>query len=169
MHHQDLQYQLHLPPPIPELWLCISHPVLIQYNIYLNRKTTLSQLLKYPRGTSVEYADGGGDDQDVVGHLFTMNPEQLGTWSSPLNDFAYSRGAPKGKSKAGEEVFIPFLLDSWTGKPVPCIKHHSTCSSAFHVGLGCVDLTSPIGRPGSQNMSICGPQKGIETSLSGDA
>jgi len=141
--------------PIPELQSYISRPTSIQYNIYLNCKTTLSQLLKYPCGVSVEYAEGEGDDQDVVGHLFAMNPRQLGSWSSPLNDFAYSRGAPKEKSKAGEEVFILFLLDLQTGEPVPCIKCHSTCLFAFRVGLDYLGLTSPISRPGSQNMSIC--------------
>ncbi|KAJ3752188.1 hypothetical protein EV360DRAFT_55673 [Lentinula raphanica] len=49
-----------------------------------------------------------------------------GSWASPARNFAYSRGPPRGKERFPVEV--PLLVSSATGKPVPCISRHSTCT-----------------------------------------
>ncbi|KAJ4476942.1 hypothetical protein C8J55DRAFT_489948 [Lentinula edodes] len=63
----------------------------------------------------------GRTDDEVIGHLFRRNPE---SWSNPANDFAYSRGPPRGYT-TGKHVSL--LVDIETGIMVPCTVRHSTC------------------------------------------
>ncbi|KAK7007273.1 hypothetical protein R3P38DRAFT_3212993 [Favolaschia claudopus] len=70
----------------------------IQYNVKLNRKTTLSELhivddvdflLEYPESSL-----------NGVGYLIKR---EVSSWKNPLLDMAYSRGKPQGQNKKGEE------------------------------------------------------------------
>ncbi|KAJ3873403.1 hypothetical protein F5051DRAFT_337723 [Lentinula edodes] len=51
---------------------------------------------------------------------------KLHSWNNPANDFAYSRGPPRGYYKGTHEV--PLLVDQETGFMVPCTVRHSTCT-----------------------------------------
>lgn len=102
----------HLPPPIQTV---------IEHDVQITRKTTVSTLYRYPQETSVEYPETDGDKP--VGHLFYVNPDN---WVLPWNDFVYSRGAPDGGSKTGSFSYCSLLVDH-TGVMVPCKIRHATC------------------------------------------
>lgn len=107
-----------------------TRPVLetvIEHDIYINDKTKLSTLYRYPLHTYIEYPETG---TKPVGHLFQLDPKN---WVRPSLNFAYSLGKPAGQSRKSEEVFCPVLVDA-EGELVPCVKHYSTCkSSELHV------------------------------------
>lgn len=95
----------------------------VQHNIQLNRKTRLSKLFRYPLNHVLEYPETCSEKGQPVGHLFQMDPKR---WYHPWLDFAYSMGAPMGRSKVEEPVYCPLLVDR-SGKQVPCIERHATC------------------------------------------
>ncbi|KAJ7667366.1 hypothetical protein B0H17DRAFT_1184191 [Mycena rosella] len=101
------------PQPPPNILL--DHPLAIsvQHDVVVNQRMTVSELYKYPLGVSVEYPESSAQG---VGHLFQIAPDD---WSNPTLDFLYSKGEPRGHSKKGEEVTVPFLRDA-NGDLVPC-------------------------------------------------
>ncbi|KAJ7710725.1 hypothetical protein B0H17DRAFT_1173621 [Mycena rosella] len=108
------------PPNIP-----LDHPLAIsvQHDVVVNQRMTVSELYKYPLGVSVEYPESSAQG---VGHLFQIAPDD---WSNPTLDFLYSKGEPRGHSKKGEEVIVPFLRDA-NDDLVPCKVKHATCQGA---------------------------------------
>ncbi|KAJ3839118.1 hypothetical protein F5878DRAFT_617485 [Lentinula raphanica] len=96
---------------------------LLHVGYKLNRKTTLSSVYEYPVGEIVEYPETGFEASGAIGHLFRM--EASGEWISPAQNFAYSRGSPRGKEK--NPVQVSLLVNSATGEPVLCNSRHSTC------------------------------------------
>lgn len=94
----------------------------VQYQVYLNRVTTLSKLFSYPVDAFVEYPETCNSGQSV-GHLFHLDPSK---WQAPVRNFAYSLGSPSGRTLKGNEVFCRLLVDQ-ENKTVPCIKRHYTC------------------------------------------
>jgi hypothetical protein len=105
--------------PIPET--VTSAPASVQYNVKLNRKTTLTKLYHYDLGSYVEYPESS--TQGPIGHLFHVNPMN---WENPALNFAYSRGKPSGRTKEGEVVYCVLLTDG-NGVEVPCQERHTTC------------------------------------------
>ncbi|KAL0057790.1 hypothetical protein AAF712_015556 [Marasmius tenuissimus] len=95
-------------------------PDSIQYNVVLNKDTTLSQLSVYPLGAQVPYPRTSDEKCNPEGHLFAIDPSN---WSNPTNDLGYSQGEPKGQRKA---MYVSVLKDS-CGKMVPCVKKYRTC------------------------------------------
>jgi len=93
----------------------------IQYNVFLNRKTTLKKLFHYPVGAFVEYPETSAEGS--IGHLFDVSPDD---WSNPHLNFIYSQGQPSGRMKKGEHIFCGLLVDG-NGVDVPCWELHSTC------------------------------------------
>jgi hypothetical protein len=94
----------------------------MERNVRLNRKTTLSTLFRYPLGTTIEYPETGA--KESVGHLFEVAQDG---WSNPRLYFAYSQGAPSGRTKTGSYVFSSLLVDD-NGEKVPCQEVHATCT-----------------------------------------
>lgn len=95
----------------------------VRYDVVLNRKTTLRRLFTHPRDTALEYPEtvNGGS----VGHLFEVSPAN---WISPTTSFAYSLGAPSGRTTIGDSLLCPLLVDSF-GTQVPCVERHYTCTN----------------------------------------
>jgi hypothetical protein len=94
----------------------------VQYNITLNRKTTLSRLFIFEDpSTYLEYPDT--DPDRPVGYLFRQLPE---SWYNPTRNFVYSLGDPSGATRAGDEVICTIMVDR-NGVQVPCTKRHWTC------------------------------------------
>ncbi|KAG7093238.1 hypothetical protein E1B28_006924 [Marasmius oreades] len=91
-------------------------------NLRLNRKTTLSKVYRHRLAAIVEYPETGSTADHAVGHVFELDPM---CWYNPANDFAYSRGDPRGIDRNPSTV--PLLVSSQTGQPVPCTVRHSTC------------------------------------------
>jgi hypothetical protein len=98
---------------------------LVQQNVKLNRKTTLSVLYTYedPNFT-LEYPETSFSG---VGYLMRRD---LSNWRNPLSDLAYSQGKPSGQTKKGEAETCLILTDP--SEPpenalIPCVKSHSTC------------------------------------------
>ncbi|KAJ7798963.1 hypothetical protein B0H14DRAFT_1711939 [Mycena olivaceomarginata] len=100
----------------------LPHPLAtsIERNVTITKKTTVSELYRYPPGVSVEYPESS---ESGVGHLFRLDPDG---WTNPTLDFLYSKGEPRGYSKKGEDVSVPILTDS-EGVQVPCKVKHATC------------------------------------------
>ncbi|KAJ3871376.1 hypothetical protein F5051DRAFT_204686 [Lentinula edodes] len=88
----------------------------IHTNYKMSCKTTLSAVYQYPIDTILEYPETGATLEEVVGHLFQIQPNH---WISPERDFTYSRGEPRGNSKEG--ITNPLLVHRITGEMVPCI------------------------------------------------
>jgi hypothetical protein len=114
----------------------ISSPALsplpiIERDVRLNRKTTLHTLFRYPLGTVIEYPETSA--KGSVGHLFEVAPDE---WSNPRLSFAYSQGAPTGRTKAGSYTFCPLLVDD-NGEEVPCQEVHATCMYYIMIKLHC--------------------------------
>ena len=107
--------QSHAPSPAENLSPSITH------NVRLNRKTTLCSLLHHPLGAIVEYPETS--TAGPIGHLFEVSPDN---WSNPRLNFAYSQGAPTGRTKSGDHVWCSLLVDG-NGEKVPCLESHSTC------------------------------------------
>ncbi|KAJ7726457.1 hypothetical protein B0H14DRAFT_2641083 [Mycena olivaceomarginata] len=86
----------------------LPHPLAtsIERNVTITKKTTVSELYRYPPGVSVEYPESS---ESGVGHLFRLDPDG---WTNPTLDFLYSKGEPRGYSKKGEDVSVPILTDS---------------------------------------------------------
>ncbi|KAF9059684.1 hypothetical protein BDP27DRAFT_1497038 [Rhodocollybia butyracea] len=99
-----------------------THRRLLHQDYRLNPKTRLSSVYLYHPGSSLEYPETGANDDEAIGHVFSMEGE---LWHSPGHDFAYSRGPPKGNGR--QSVTVPLLVDSNSGEMIPCIVHHSTC------------------------------------------
>lgn len=112
-----------VPPPsgpitTPPLLLPVT-----QYNVCLNRKTTLATLYHHPPNTCLEYPETA--ESGAIGHLFAMDPNQ---WINPTAAFAYSLGAPSGRTKTGVHVTCPLLVcQDDPSVLVPCTERHSTC------------------------------------------
>ncbi|KAJ3925683.1 MAG: hypothetical protein NXY57DRAFT_1043898 [Lentinula lateritia] len=100
----------------------IREPILIHQNYPLTNRTTLERVYAHSADCVVEYPTTGSHPDHAVGHLFAM---KLHSWNNPANDFAYSRGPPRGYYKGTHEV--PLLVDQETGFMVPCTVRHSTC------------------------------------------
>ncbi|KAK7015447.1 hypothetical protein R3P38DRAFT_3321667 [Favolaschia claudopus] len=113
---------LHIPSEVQE--------TKTEFDVFINRKTTLSKLYRYPPNTYIEYPETG---EQPVGHLFKLDPEN---WERPMLDFSYSQGKPDGQSKSTEEVFCPVLLDK-NGNAVLCVSRFSTCQ-----GMKCCPYNS---------------------------
>jgi len=93
----------------------------IERDVRLNRKTTLRTLFRYPLGTTIEYPETSSNGS--VGHLFEVAPDE---WSNPHLNFAYSQGAPTGRTQTGNYTFCSLLVDD-NGEEVPCQEVHATC------------------------------------------
>ena len=100
-----------------------SAPI-VQTDIKLNRKTTLSTLYRYEDIQAyVEYPETHPDDP--VGYLFRHDPNN---WLDPARDFAYSLGSPSGRTKRGDEVTCHLLHNVGDITDlVPCVGSHYTC------------------------------------------
>ncbi|KAJ7127685.1 hypothetical protein C8R44DRAFT_616325 [Mycena epipterygia] len=96
--------------------------IVIEHDVFINNKTTLETLYRYPPNTYLEYPETG---EKPVGHLFELDPQ---TWERPNLDFAYSQGKPAGQSLKTDEIFCPVLVNK-TGGLVACAKRFSTCRS----------------------------------------
>jgi hypothetical protein len=94
----------------------------VEHNVFINEKTILTTLYRYPPNTYMEYPETG---EDPIGHLFELDPQN---WEHPNNDFCYSQGKPAGQSIKGEEITCPILVDK-KGEHVFCVKRYSTCKS----------------------------------------
>ncbi|KAF8058596.1 hypothetical protein FPV67DRAFT_1428067 [Lyophyllum atratum] len=116
----DIRLLLNPAPGPPPLGLAHS----VRENVKLSRQTTLSKLYEYPLNACLEYPETSESKETVIGHLFKLDPSN---WKRPSLDFVYSKGAPKGYSKAGAEYTCHVLVDSRTNIPVPCKKKHYTC------------------------------------------
>lgn len=98
--------------------------VSVSHNVRLNRKTLLSMLYTYELGSYIEYPETS--ELNAIGHLIQLDPSQ---WHNPMQNFAYSYGAPSGRTKRGREVLCSLLVDSGgTGAMVPCVEMHFTCT-----------------------------------------
>ena len=93
----------------------------VEYNVSLNRKTSLDILYHYPLGAIVEYPETSSEG--CIGHLFDVLPDD---WSNPRSNFVYAQGEPSGRTKAGHYIWCNLLVDS-DGEKVPCREVHSTC------------------------------------------
>ncbi|KAJ3925577.1 MAG: hypothetical protein NXY57DRAFT_967582 [Lentinula lateritia] len=94
---------------------------IIHEDFTLTSRTTLKVVYEHAVNAIIEYPMSGRTDDEVIGHLFRRDPE---SWSNPANDFAYSRGPPRGYT-TGKQVSL--LVDVETGIMVPCTVRHSTC------------------------------------------
>ena len=56
-----------------------------EYNVSLNRKTTLKTLYHYPLGVIVEYPESSSEG--CIGHLFDISPDD---WLNPRSNFVYA-------------------------------------------------------------------------------
>ena len=113
--HIPLLTSIRQPPPLG--------PSNTQYNIKLNRKTTLSTMYVYEDSkVYVEYPDT--HPNHPVGYLFRCDPRD---WQNPIHNFAYSLGKLAGQSKVGEEVFSDLLVGRNRNR-VPCVESHFTCN-----------------------------------------
>lgn len=118
--------------PVPEAPVSEAHcsssqddpPVPSQYNIRISKKIRLDILHTHRASTLLEYPDTSATGW--VGHLFEMD---AAAWHNPALNFAYSQGAPRGRTKSGEEHHCSLLVDSLSGETVPCSVSHSTCMS----------------------------------------
>ncbi|KZP03615.1 hypothetical protein FIBSPDRAFT_768689, partial [Athelia psychrophila] len=102
-----------------------SNILLVQENVYLNRKTTLVKLFTYTRNAAaVEYP--ATHAQRPVGHLFEVDPDD---WFNPRLNFAYSQGEPSGSrtTENGKAIFCQLLVDT-DGNKVPCKVSQFTCN-----------------------------------------
>jgi hypothetical protein len=97
-----------------------------QYNVSLNRKTTLKTLYRYPPQSVVEYPETSSEGP--IGHLFDLSPDN---WSNPRLDFVYSQGEPSGRTRAGFSLLCELLVDS-NGNKVPCREVHYTCMYKYY-------------------------------------
>jgi hypothetical protein len=108
-------------PAEPPNTTTFSVPNIVTENdVYLNYKTMLATLYRYPPNTYIEYPETG---TEPIGHLFQLDPQN---WERPNLDFAYSQGKPAGQSLKNEEITCPILVDGM-GELVPCIRRFSTC------------------------------------------
>lgn len=98
-----------------------TDPTSIDYNIQINRQTTLNILYHHPINALVEYPETSENGR--VGHIFTLDPS---TWINPYLNFAYSLGGSHGSSKKGTSVAVSVLVDE-SGENVPCREMHTTC------------------------------------------
>lgn len=98
-----------------------TDPISIEYNIQINRQTTLSTVYHYPANALVEYPETSQDGR--IGHIFTLDPN---AWISPYLNFAYSLGGSHGSSKRGTSVTVSALVNL-SGEKVPCREMHTTC------------------------------------------
>jgi hypothetical protein len=110
------------PPISSSIVTVTSTPLSAQYNVKMNRKTTLMKLYTYDLGSYVEYPESSA--QGPIGHLFRLDPAN---WKNPALDFVYSRGEPSGRTKEGEVIYCRLLTDS-NGTEVPCQERHTTCT-----------------------------------------
>jgi hypothetical protein len=117
----------------------------IQYNIQLNRKTTLDTLYHYPPGAIVEYPETSSEG--CVGHLFEMPPDD---WSNPRLNFVYAQGEPSGRTKVGHHILCNLLVNS-DGEKVPCREVHSTCMYMYHANAFYIFLILVLG----QGCKVC--------------
>jgi hypothetical protein len=98
----------------------------VEYNVSLNRKTTLHALYHYPLGAVVEYPETSSEG--CIGHLFDVSPDD---WLNPRSNFVYAQGEPSGRTKGGHYIWCNLLVDS-NGEKVPCREIHSTCMYMCH-------------------------------------
>jgi hypothetical protein len=99
-----------------------SNPISLEYNVYINRQTTLVTLFRYGLDAFVEYPESS--EHGPVGHLFAMDPDNTDNWNNPALNIVYSRGEPSGRTK--RPVLCPLLVDIH-GAKVPCWERHTTC------------------------------------------
>ena len=128
-HNVRVRSPLETPPVISPPRSHTSSPALhhilsVKHEVHLNQKTVLQTLYHYPPGTMVEYPETSAEG--CIGHLFEVAPDN---WYNPRLNFAYSQGAPTGRTKVGEHVSCALLVDE-DGNEVPCREVHSTCM--FH-------------------------------------
>ncbi|KAJ7590350.1 hypothetical protein C8J56DRAFT_1048512 [Mycena floridula] len=95
--------------------------VTLQHNVQLNRDTILTQLWIYLKGYLLEYPSTSASADQSIGHLFSMDKSVK--WSSPILDFAYSSGFPRGSSN---NIKVHPLVDN-NGQPVLCKRTYTTC------------------------------------------
>jgi hypothetical protein len=98
----------------------------IQYNVEINRQTTLERVIFHPADSLVEYPETSTSGK--IGHLFTIDPLQ---WVNPVHNFAYSLGGSRGMSPKDKPVKVSLLVDE-SGEMVPCRVSHSTCKFAVN-------------------------------------
>ncbi|KAJ7117533.1 hypothetical protein C8R44DRAFT_626720 [Mycena epipterygia] len=114
-----------LPPSVPSEPSSVpaepSRPT-TRYNLKITERTKLSILYEYPLGPVIEYPETS-EEGDPVGHLFQMDPQN---WFCPSQNMVYSKGEPKGCSKAGHYAECEVLLDS-QGRYARCVEKHWTC------------------------------------------
>lgn len=123
---QSLRWLTFLLPPISSLLNSMPESVkegpTVRRHVYINHKTTLSVLYTYEDVNAwVEYPETNADRP--VGYLFRGDPS---SWENPVRNFAYSLGGPSGRSRKGEEVQHPLLVDK-DGNMVSCVVAHLTC------------------------------------------
>ena len=97
-----------------------------EYNVSLNRKTTLKTLYHYPLGAVVEYPETSCEGS--VGHLFDVSADD---WLNPRANFVYAQGEPSGRTKGGQYIWCNLLVDNDSEK-VPCREIHSTCMYTYY-------------------------------------
>ncbi|KAJ3713589.1 hypothetical protein C8R42DRAFT_684404 [Lentinula raphanica] len=105
-------------PPVVEDEL--NHKI-IHRDFDLTNRTVLKVVYEHGESDIVEYPISGGRSEEVVGHLFRRDTN---SWTNPANDFAYSRGPPRGYSTG---VKVSLMVDAESGNMVPCTVRHSTC------------------------------------------
>jgi hypothetical protein len=112
-----------------------------EYDVKLNRETTLDILYRYPADTVLEYPETSYSG--FVGHLFRIDPKN---WINPILNVVYSRGKPAGQTVAGKEVLTEILVDAATGQKVPCVLSHTTCTLSIFPTVLITSLNREIGQ-----------------------
>lgn len=94
---------------------------IVEYNVKLNRKTTLVKLYTFKNSAvRVEYPE---TNEGWIGYKFKQDPA---SWQNHVLDIAYSLYG-NGQTTKEETRTCALLVSSTTGKEVPCIVSHSTC------------------------------------------
>lgn len=133
--------RLHPSNPGPPRQSSPSETTWVQYNVEINRQTTLERVIFHPADSLVEYPETSTNSK--IGHLFTLDLLQ---WVNPVHNFAYSLGGSHGMSPKDKPVKVSLLVDD-SGEMVPCRVSHSTCEinrqfnlfylNSFYLGQGC--------------------------------
>ncbi|KAJ6531648.1 hypothetical protein DFH09DRAFT_1263868 [Mycena vulgaris] len=106
--------------PLPNIPTFSVQETVVEHDIFINDRTILETLHRYPADTYIEYPESG---PNPIGHLFELDPQD---WQRPTRDLAYSQGKPAGQLPKSEHIFCSILVDKY-GEMVPCTKSYSTC------------------------------------------
>ncbi|KAJ8457091.1 hypothetical protein ONZ45_g18455 [Pleurotus djamor] len=87
---------------------------------YVNRQMRLTAIVEHPVGVVVEYPETGGNPNEVIGHLFHVDPLH----PHPKADFQYSLG---DAHNAHTDVHCGLLVNDDDGNPAFCTRLRTSC------------------------------------------